>query len=275
MEQNWQALGEIEVGDVWVSVAEHPSIERIDRTHCENRTTLGLWLSPHANVSQGCFLTQDWHGGHARLGTVVAIPGGIPFHVRSAASQERRMLHCRLPKRVEQLSASMSLEACLDLRNDIITASLIRLAREVVAPSFGTNAIVEGLGLVVSGELERSMTSQSRPRTNGGLAPWQLRCIDDYLKSGHWDSSVSDLASLCGVSPGHLMRAFRQSRGQSIAFHISVLRMDRACTLLAQHGPSIGCIASELRFASPSAFAAAFRRTIGMNPNAYRQRRRQ
>lgn len=30
----------------------------------------------------------------------------------------------------------------------------------------------------------------------------------------------------------------------------------------------------QLRFASASAFAAAFRRTLGMSPNVYRQRRR-
>lgn len=271
VEDHWTIIGEIEAGDVWAAVAEHPSVDRLDRLHCESRTSLGLWLSAYQNPSQGCFLTNDWHAGHVRLGSIVAVPGGVPLHVQADASPARQMLHCRLPERASLQAGTVPLDACFDIRNGVIANSLSRLAREVMAPGFGTNAIVEGLGLVISGELERAFADRAPSRPKGGLAPWQLRRIDDYLRAGHWDSSVGDLACLCGISPSHAMRAFRQSTGRSIAAHIAALRIERACEMLGQDGLSVTEIAADLRFASPSGFAASFRRSTGMSPHLYRQ----
>ncbi len=275
VEDQWQILGEIEAGDVWVGVAEHPRIERVDRTHCGTRTTLGFWMSSHQNASRGRFLANEWPGGHERLGKVVVIPGGIPLHVRSSALPERRMLHLRLPERLRWRSGTVLLDSCLDVRSEVIARSLSRLALEVLRPGFGTRAITEGLGLLVFGELERLLAGRSAPeQRRGGLAPWQLKRIDDHLRAGNWNSSVSEIADLCGVSPGHAMRAFRQSTGVSIAGHIASLRIDHACTLLSRDAHSVAAIANDLRFASPSAFAAAFRRALGVSPNSYRQHKR-
>lgn len=273
-EHCWQIVGEIEAGDLWAAVVQHPSTEKVDRTHYAARTTLGLWMSPHKNSSYGRFLTAQSQATHQRLGSIVAIPGGIPFHVKSDASPPRRMLHCRLPEYMALPPDRMTLEGCLSLHNDVIAASLARMSREVLMPGFGTNAIVEGLGLVISGELERSFFSKGTPERRGGLAPWQLRRIDEYLRSGNWDTSVAQLARICGVSPAHAMRAFRQSTGRSILSHIAHLRMKEACALLAQSQLAVAQIAVELRFASASGFAAAFRRAIGISPNAYRQMER-
>jgi AraC family transcriptional regulator len=261
-------------GDVWAAVADHPSVDRIDRTHRGDRTSLGLWLSPHGNRSRGRFLTKDWRGGDRPLGSVVAIPAGLPFHVEADASPARRMLHCRLPVRLTLLSERLSLDSCLNLRNEIIATSLSRLAREVIDPGFGSSAIVEGLGLLIGGELERHLMERRASPRRGGLAPWQLRRIDDYLHAGHWDSSVSDLADLCGISPGHAMRAFRQSTGRSIAAHIAALRMEQACTMLTGDALSVSQIAAILRFSSSSAFTAAFRRATRLTPNGFRQQQR-
>lgn len=274
VENHWIIVGEVEAGGVWAAVAEHPSVDRLDRLHCDSRTSLGLWLSSYRNPSQGCFLTNDWHAGHVQLGSVVAVPAGVPFHVQAEAAPARRMLHCRLPERVSLEAGPVSLDACFDMHNGVIANSLSRLAQEVMAPGFGTKAIVEGLGLVISGELERAFADRTPRKAKGGLAPWQLRRMDDYLRAGHWNSSVSDLAHLCGISPGHAMRAFRQSTGRSIAAHIAALRVDRACELLAQDELSVAQIAADLRFARPSGFAAAFRRSMGMSPHLYRQFKR-
>jgi len=270
----WQIVRHIQAGDVWAAVAEHPSVEGLDRTHSAHRTTLGLWMSSEPNNSRGSFLTSEWHYGDAPLGAVVAVPAGFPLRVQSEEMPARRMLHCRLPERVALQTDPAMLSGCIDMRNSVVASCLRRIAQETLTPGFGSQAIVEGLGLVIAGELEREMGSKSARLRKGGLAPWQLRRIDDHLRAGNWDSGVSDVARLCGVSAGHAMRAFRQSTGQSIAAHMAAMRIERACTLLARDDLPIGQIAAELRFASASAFAAAFRRTFGMSPNAYRQRRR-
>ena len=274
IEEHWRVLGKIQAGDVWAEVAEHPSIGGIDSTHCETQMSMGLLLSPTPNHSRGCFLTDGWQGGHAPLGSIVAVPGGVPFHVSGGASPARRILHCLLPDRESLKASNVPLQACLDLRDNVLAQNLKRLAYEVTVPGFGTSAIVEGLGLLIAGEMERLFGAVVSRQGKGGLAPWQLRGIDEYLRSGHWSSSVSDLARLCGVSTGHLMRAFRQSTGQSVGSYIAWLRSDHACTMLADGSLSIAEIATELRFANASAFAAAFKRSMGVSPSPYRQRQR-
>lgn len=272
---SWRVLGETEAGGVWAAVAEHPPVERLDRTHVVPQTTLSLWLSPQPNRSQGCFLYPGRAQAHAPIGRIVVMPVDMPLHVRSAAEPTRRLLQCRLPARfaLSPPRDARSLGHCLDLRNPSVAANLTRLAREVTAPGFASATMIEGLGLQVAAELARDLAG-SAVRAGGGLAPWQLRRIDDYILAGQWDCSVSDLAALCGISPGHAMRAFRQSRGRSIAAHVALLRIGHARDLLIQADDDIAGIAATLRFASPSAFSAAFRRATGETPNGFRQRMR-
>lgn len=270
---SWRVIGETEAGGVWAAVAEHPPVEALDRTHIDPRTTLGLWLSPQPNDSHGRFLAAGWGHGHARMGRIVVVPGEVPLHVRSDAAPARRMLHCRLPARVALPlpRESQLLGQCLDLRNPSVATSLARLAREVTEPGFASAAMIEGLGLQVAAELARDLAGSRMP-AGGGLAPWQLRRIDDYILAGHWDCTVSELASLCGISSSHAMRAFRQSRGRSLANHIALLRIERARDLLARESHDISEVAATLRFASASSFSAAFRRLTGETPTSFRQR---
>lgn len=271
----WRVLGEKEVGGVWAAVAEHPPAEAIERTHIDSNTTLGLWLSSQPNGSQGRFLSARWPGGHSRMGRIVVVPGDVPLHVKADATPVRRMLHCRLPARVDlpRPEEAGVFEQCLNWSNPVVARSLSRLAREVMAPGFADIAMIEGLGLRIATELAKGF-AQPHSGHKGGLAPWQLRRIDDYILSGHWDCSVSDLAMLCGVSAGHLMRAFRQSSALSLATHIGVLRMERARVLLEDENHAVAEIAAVLRFATPSSFCAAFRRATGETPSAYRRRNR-
>ena len=273
-EPDWQLLGEIAAGDVWAGLAEHASIAGLDKTHLSPRASIGLWLSASRNGSRGSFLCKKWRAGHVPLGSIVVVPGGVPLHVTADVLPRRRMLHCRLPERVSVHADATPLDACLDVHSEAIATSLARLAREVIDPGFGSTAIVEGLGLVIAGELARVLAGAPVRRQKGGLAPWQLRRIDDWLQAGNWNSGISELADLCGISPGHAMRAFRQSTGRSLAGHIATLRAERACMLLRETPQSIAQIGSDLGFGSPSAFGAAFRRAMGMTPSDYRQRLR-
>jgi AraC family transcriptional regulator len=163
--------------------------------------------------------------------------------------------------------------ACLDLRNAAISASLARLAREVGERGFASEVIVEGLGMFIAGELARHLdeVATRTPRRCGGLAPWQLKRIDEHLNAGNWGCSISELAGQCGISAGHVMRAFRQSTGRTLAGHIAEARIERARDLLSGDELSIGEISRDLQFAHPSSFAAAFRRSTGMTPRQYRQ----
>src|SRR3546814_4985578 len=67
----------------------------------------------------------------------------------------------------------------------------------------------------------------------GGLAVWQLRLIDERIAGDPLPPSLNELAQLCGISPRHLTRAFRASRGCSIGEHLAAHRIEQSRQMLA------------------------------------------
>lgn len=275
----WRIEAEMTSGEVSVTVAERPALAAIDRIHYGASTSIGMWLSARAQNSRGRFLHPEGNGGRfAQLGSIVAVPATTTMQVLAGPEPARRMVHCRLPldPALDPQGPAPQLAACLDVRHPVIASSLARLAREAAAPGFASEVIVESLGLFVAAELARHLQAVSleAPGPRGGLAPWQLKRINEHLNAGNWGCSINQLAILCGISPSHAMRAFRQSTGRTIAVHVAEARIARARELLARDTVSIAEIAGALQFAHPSSFAAAFRRSTGVSPQQYRQRHR-
>jgi AraC family transcriptional regulator len=169
------------------------------------------------------------------------------------------------------------LKACMDVRGEPIRTGLRRLASEAEAPGFASDLLVEGLGLTVMAEIGRYLhhARGHSPAVRGGLAPWQLRRITDAIGSlPETPPRLIDLASLCGISTRHLMRAFRQSAGQTITAYAEGARLRHATQLLSETDLPLADIARQLGFAAPSGFSHAFRRAVGEPPSAFRRRQR-
>ena len=75
---------------------------------------------------------------------------------------------------------------------------------------------------------------------------------------------------MCGVSAGHLSRAFKESTGMTIHGFVQEVRLEHAKRLLTNTDRPIKEIAYELGFSHPPAFAAAFRRLSGETPGNFR-----
>ena len=167
------------------------------------------------------------------------------------------------------------LPPALDLREPALARTMHRLAREVVTPGFAATALIEALIATLLVDFTRSQRTQP-PRqtgTRGGLAPWQIRRIEETVRETDGPPpSVSALARLVGISPRHLLRAFRTSMGSSVLSHIAQIRLDRACALLSARATPIKQVAGLCGFASTSAFSAAFRRKTGMTPRDFQRR---
>ncbi|OCC22590.1 hypothetical protein MB02_15795 [Croceicoccus estronivorus] len=271
----WEIIGELSAGDTEVVLADHPAAEGIDRTFVRDCMALSFLISPQHNPSRGCFvagLKADTEL-HVSMGNIVFIPPHTPIHVRADAVPPRRLLTCNMPIRydMEAFDQAVRLERCLNIRNGSVRSALLRMVSELMEPGFASGAVIEGLGIYLGGELAGFLAKGGHEVRSGGLAPWQLRRIDEYLLAGHWDCRISDLATLCGISTRHLMRAFRQSMDRSLAEYIATLRADRARALLRDETLSIAEIARELRFSRPAGFTTAFRRLTGLTPSAYRQ----
>jgi AraC family transcriptional regulator len=211
-------------------------------------------------------------------------PADIPVSVRSPGAPARRLITCRIDRERFQRATGLGgawddaeLAACMDVRGEPIRTGLRRLAREARAPGFASDLLVEGLGLTVMAEIARYL-HRARDRVStirGGLAPWQMRRIAEAIESlPDAPPGLADLASACGISPRHLMRAFKQSTGQTITAYTEAARLRHATRLLSGTNLPLADIARQLGFAAPSGFSHAFRRLAGETPSAFRRRQK-
>ena len=171
----------------------------------------------------------------------------------------------RTPDVTEQL-----LLASLDVQNGAVRALLLRLAEETRHPGFAAEMLVESIAMQMEVELFRHAIAVNALTFRGGLAPWQLRRIDERLKEVREAPTLQELATLCKLSSRQLTRAFRLSRGTSLGAFVARSQIEHAKHLLAAD-ETVTAIAEKLGFASSSNFCYAFRRSIGMTPGQFRQ----
>jgi AraC family transcriptional regulator len=110
-------------------------------------------------------------------------------------------------------------------------------------------------------------------KLRGGLAPWQLKRVLEYLEA-HVDADVSlrTLADLAHPSQSHFIRAFKASIGVTPYRWLLDARVRRAQQLLVDKGWPLTQIAVESGFSDQSHLTRMFRRVTGENPGAWRRR---
>lgn len=83
--------------------------------------------------------------------------------------------------------------------------------------------------------------------------------------------SLERLASLAAFSPFHFHRVFVAWTGETLKTHVRRRRLEQAAERLAQcPHDKVADIAQSCGFASPEAFARAFRERYGVSPSAWR-----
>ncbi|HJL02250.1 MAG TPA: AraC family transcriptional regulator [Polyangiaceae bacterium LLY-WYZ-15_(1-7)] len=84
--------------------------------------------------------------------------------------------------------------------------------------------------------------------------------------------TLDALARRAGLSARTLSRRMKDELGEGLRAYLGRLRVHAALERLASPGASVSAVAADLGFASPSAFAQAFRRHVGETPSAYARR---
>ena len=243
----------------------------------EDRYHLNMCLTPRPLSSRGGY--ADRWGPHRleRLGDIFLLPPGESLFIRGGSGRQASLI-CHLdPVLVHDLAGQalawddQHLAATLDIGSARIRAILFRLTEEVRHPGLGWDRMLGFLAGELALEVARyCLESIQRPVT-GGLAGWRLRLIDERLAEEGRAPRLSELATLCNLSPRQLTRGFRVSRACSIGDYIEQRRMETAKRMLMA-GDSVKSIAFAMGFASASSFTFAFRRAVGASPSTFRQR---
>jgi len=107
------------------------------------------------------------------------------------------------------------------------------------------------------------------------LSPCTLRKVRAFVEEHLGEPiGVADIASAASLSAHHLGRSFRHATGQSLWQYVLERRAQRARSLIERRPlTTLAEIASLSGFASYSQFIAAFRKSHGVTPGAWRRRR--
>ena len=241
----------------------------------EGKFRIELCLTARHRSSRACF-RDHWRATRfERIGPLFLVPPAHDMLVRSDEQHPIDAIVCelnaqptlglfdRLPQATER-----HLLGSLDIRDARLRDLLLRLAEEAKHPGFASEILVESMATQMSIELFRHGNAISERDLHGGLAPWQLRRVDERLREVRETPTLAELAQSCGISVRHLTRVFHQSKGISIGSYVAEIQMEHAKELLAA-GQSVASVANTLRFSSSSSFCSAFRRVMGVTPGRF------
>lgn len=250
--------------------------------HLEDRIRVELCLTSRHRSARACF-SDMWNPSRfQRIGELFVVPPTLDMAVRSDEDGPLSSIVCQLALEpvlslFEQLPdfSEHFLLMALDIRDTNLKGLLLRLAAETRHPGFASEILAEAMATQLGVDLLRfgavlpdGGVMPERP-VAGGLAPWQLRRIDERLQEMQRAPTLSELAALCRISVRQLTRAFRATRGCSVGAYVTNSQITHAKALLAAD-ESVATIAGALGFSSSSNFCFAFRRATGVTPAQYR-----
>lgn len=171
------------------------------------------------------------------------------------------------------------IDSIVSIRNQRIEILMQEIHAELEEPSFGNDLLIEAAGLMIVVELARHARELQRKKPEDGdrltLSQWQLRCIQERVQASlqHGYPTLAELATLCGISQGHLARSFKAATGWSVHQFIAEERLKAAKLMLAEETLSCQEIATHLGFGSAAYFSTAFRRRTGKTPSEFRRQK--
>jgi transcriptional regulator GlxA family with amidase domain len=118
-----------------------------------------------------------------------------------------------------------------------------------------------------------SLPAAARTEARGGLAPWQMRKIERYVRE-HLNETlpVEDLADQVSLSASYFHHAFKHSFETSPHVYVTRLRLKSAQAMMRSTAEPLSQIAFACGFADQSHLCKIFRRELGEPPGVWRRR---
>lgn len=180
----------------------------------------------------------------------------------------------RMPSRSQGAAEPAPLAPRLFFEDAALSNTALKLKRLIENSVAESVPYFEALGAVLALELVRLNAGAScvEAPTKGGLAAWQQRTVTAYIEDHLAEPiSLATLARLVSLSPYYFCRAFKQSLGMPPRRYHNSRRIEHAKTLLAKPAPSVTDIGLTVGYSETSSFTAAFHKTTGVTPTAYRR----
>ncbi len=248
--------------------------------HSPDRHTLFVSLTPRP-ISYHQAQDGKTHDALYRHGDFTITPADVPFFARWQDTENCLQLQFsdRWLRSVAQetLTGSrdhLTLVPTFQSRHGQIAAIAMLLLTELQHQQPSGALYLDSLTQALTVQLLRQhgSTQAQLPSYEGGLPPYQLRQILDYVEN-HLiqDIKLADLAQLLNMSPFHFGRMFKQSVGVSPHQYVIQQRVERAKCLLKQGDRAIIDIALDCGFSSHSHLTKQFRQLTGVTPTAFRK----
>ena len=238
---------------------------------------LHFCLSPRPGKAWAIYQDTDRRVS-TEIGQLMFVPPGRSVHSGGAMGTQRSLSFELTPGFVENIlgrSPTWHDEALfegLHIRNPDVEWLLLKLYRELRQPGASLPIMAEVLASAAVVALVRQLKLDRRqpPHGRGGLAPWRMRIIRERVYGDQAAPQLGELAELCGMSTRHLIRAFKEETGMTVAEYVKQATIERAKLMLSDSRVRIGDIVERLGFSSSASFAYAFRRSTGCRPTEYR-----
>ena len=99
------------------------------------------------------------------------------------------------------------------------------------------------------------------------------RKIINYIELHHMENiRAKNLARACDLSETHMRRIFIEATNITPSEYLNLVRIKKACEMLAKEKCSIEKVANSVGYPVLSTFMRNFKKTTGISPNAWRRK---
>jgi AraC family transcriptional regulator len=216
-----------------------------------------------------------------RTGTITIIPNGHDGRWDISGGLEVSHVYlpdARLQAAADQLTGGKKIDMLPRVAfNDTAAARLLELLSlepGMADPSsrlFSEQAVDLLCTQLVRGHSSYGTLTIEMPRR--GLADWQVKKVTSYMRD-HLEEEIGldELADLVSLSRFHFGTAFRLATGCTPHEWLVTERIQRAQAMLRDPLLPVTEVALAVGYQTPSSFAAAFRKMLGITPTEFRRR---
>lgn len=201
-------------------------------------------------------------------------PAGEPFshHVSDAA--EYGAITLDVDRVASTLRASLSLKPTYGVDDAVLRS----LAHALFAETYGGNPagplFADGIATAMIAHLARTYGSTPAPE-RGGLRDATKRRVIEYIDAHLAEPmTLTELASVAGLSLHHFAREFQQAVGAPPHEYVMARRVDRAKEMLRFGSMTMADVALANGFSDQAHFTRTFRKRVGVTPGVYARQQR-